>query len=91
MDAGDGAGCVPAGWCLAEFGFYFVERANENVEGKGRGVNSVFLVQLRKRVAMDFADSYGSKNRVGDTLVRRLRGGGLRGEEVRVGKTTRAG
>ncbi len=38
----------------AEFGFYFVERANENVVAKGRGVNSVFLVQLRKSVGMVF-------------------------------------
>jgi hypothetical protein len=75
----------------AEFGFYFVERANENVEGKGRGVNSVFLVQLRKRVGMDFRGSERIKNRVEDTLVTRLRGGGLRGEEACVGKYARVG
>jgi hypothetical protein len=41
----------------AEYGFYFVERANENVVGKERGVNSVFLVQLRKMLATDFRGS----------------------------------
>jgi hypothetical protein len=34
--------------------FVFVERARVNVGAKGREVNSVFLVQLRKMFATDF-------------------------------------
>jgi hypothetical protein len=34
--------------------FIFVEKARVNVRAKGRAVNSVFLVQLRKMFAADF-------------------------------------
>jgi hypothetical protein len=39
----------------------FYERARVNVRAKERAVNSVFLVQLRKIVATDFADRQGWK------------------------------
>jgi hypothetical protein len=40
--------------CIAaEITFNFVERARVNVRAKGRGVNSVFLVQLRKMLSVE--------------------------------------
>src|ERR1700684_394559 len=39
--------------------FIFIERARVNVRAKGRVVNSVFLVQLRKIVGTDFRGSGG--------------------------------
>jgi hypothetical protein len=39
-----------------EFDFNFLFGANENVRGKRRGVNSVFLVQLRKILDRGFSE-----------------------------------
>jgi hypothetical protein len=59
----------------AEFDFIFVERANENVVAKGRGVNSVFLVQLRKMLTADFRGSTRIEDLIEYSSRSRLRGG----------------
>jgi len=50
----DGRASSPAVSCPGRISFYFCERARVNVRAKGRAVNSVFLVQLRKMFATDF-------------------------------------
>jgi hypothetical protein len=50
---------LPIRWTRPGYGrrrvpFIFVERARVNVRVKGRWVNSVFLVQLRKMLATDW-------------------------------------
>jgi hypothetical protein len=46
---GSPAGAMAKFFCASE----------ETVRAKARAVNSVFLVQLRKRVAADFANGHG--------------------------------
>jgi hypothetical protein len=58
----------------AEFRFSFCERAKENVRAKGRAVNSVFLVQLRKMLATDFPDQHGLKRLSKNVVPRRIQG-----------------
>src|SRR5271169_2577791 len=53
--------CVPMA-DSASVWFIFHEKARVNVRAKGRAVNSVFLVQLRKIVATDFRGSAGMEN-----------------------------
>ncbi len=60
--------------------FIFVERARVNVGAKGRGVNSVFLVQLRKMFATDFHGSTRVVNLVEDVRLSRTEGLGSGGE-----------
>jgi len=45
-----------------------------NVRAKGRAVNSVFLVQLRKIVATDFRGSARMKGPVRDVSLSRMKG-----------------
>ena len=61
---------------LAEFSFTFCERARVNVRAKGRAVNSVFLVQLRKMSATDFRGSTRMKNFLENVTLSRTEGAG---------------
>jgi hypothetical protein len=55
---------------------FFCLMANQNVRAKGRAVNSVFLVQLRKMVATDFRGSTRIKNSFKDVRLSRTEGAG---------------
>jgi len=57
-----------------DFRFIFAERARVNVRAKGRAVNSVFLVQLRKMLAADFRGSAGMENLLEDVVLSRTEG-----------------
>ena len=73
----DNQSCVAssAGSCLRPiFRFIFIEKARVNVRAKGRAVNSVFLVQLRKIVATDFRGSARMKGPVRDVSLSRMKG-----------------
>jgi hypothetical protein len=53
---------------------HFLLRANQNVRAKGRAVNSVFLVQLRKCLPGIFLDGDGSGTFFDDAAVMRVEG-----------------
>jgi hypothetical protein len=62
---------------LAEFRFTVCERARVNVRAKGRAVNSVFLVQLRKMLATDFCGSTWIGDVIENFVPRRIQGLGF--------------
>jgi hypothetical protein len=53
---------------------FFRERARPNVRAKGRGVNPIFLVQLRKMLAADFRGGTRIKQSGRDVSLSRLQG-----------------
>jgi hypothetical protein len=59
-----------------EFWFSFYERARVNVRAKGRAVNSVFLVQLRKMLDKYFGGLAWSVKIVEEVVLRRMKGVG---------------
>jgi hypothetical protein len=61
---------------------FLVERARVNVRAKGRGVNSVFLVQLRKMFATDFHGLVRIVNLVEGVTLRRTESAGSVGENA---------
>jgi hypothetical protein len=64
--------------------FIFVERARVNVRAKGRAVNSVFLVQLRKIVATDFRGLARIQNLLEEMVLSRAVGlGSVHGGTLR--------
>ena len=71
---------------------FLVERARVNVRAKGRGVNSVFLVQLRKMFATDFQGLARIVNLVEDMTLSRTGGLGSVGKglgEEKAGRVER--
>jgi hypothetical protein len=59
-----------------EFWFSFYERARVNVRAKGRAVNSVFLVQLRKMLDKYFGGLAWSVKIVEEVVLSRMKGVG---------------